>query len=74
MIIIDIFYATCPLATQTVAPNLPGFYGIKLCIKYMSSHPTKNMFYPYNSYDGLNFLRLTWSGNQVEDYKTHNCL
>ena len=52
MSIIDIFYATCRIATQTVAPTLPGFQGIKQCVKYLSSHPHKPIFYPSNSYDG----------------------
>ena len=71
---IDICYATCRLATQTVAPNLPGFQGIKLCVQYLDSHPHKPIFYPSNSYDGSNFIRLTWSGNQVEDHTNQNCL
>ena len=49
---IDIFYATCRLATQTVAPTLTGFQGIKLCVQYLASHPHKPIFYPSNSYDG----------------------
>ena len=32
------------------------------------------MFYPSNSYDGSNVIRLTWSGNQVEYHTTQNCL
>ena len=58
---IDLFYATCRLATQTVAPTLPGFQGIKQCVQYLYSHPHKPIFYPSNSYDGSNFIRLTWS-------------
>ena len=49
---IDICYATCRLATQTVAPTLPGFQGIKRCVQYLSSHPHKPIFYPSKSYDG----------------------
>ena len=71
---IDLCYANCHLATQTVSPTLPGFQGIKQCVKYLASHPHKPIFYPYNSYDGSNVIRLTWSGNQVEDHKTKNCL
>ena len=74
MSIILICYTSCCLATQNVAPTLPGFQGIELCIQYMASHPQKPIFYPSNSYDGSNFIRLTWSGNQVEDYTTQNCL
>ena len=70
MSIIDHFYATCNLATQTVAPNLPGFQGTKLCVQYLASHPHKPIFYPYNSYDRSNVIRLTWSGNQVEYHTT----
>ena len=51
MSIIDIFYATFRLANQTVAPNLPGFRGIKRCVKYLDSHSHKPIFYPSNSYD-----------------------
>ena len=72
--IIDICYTSCCLSNHTMAPNLPGFKGIKLCIKHLSSKPPKHIFYPSNSYDGLNVIRLTWSGNQVEEYKTQNCL
>ena len=66
----NLCYATCCLATQTVAPNLPGFQGIKRCVQYLDSHPHKPIFYPSNSYDGSNVIRLTWSGNQVEDHTT----
>ena len=44
MSIIDIFNTTCRLATQTVAPILPGFQGIKHCVKYMASNPHKPIF------------------------------
>ena len=71
---IDLCYATCRLATQIVAPTLPGFQGIKLCVQYLNSQPHKPIFYPYNSYDGSNVIRLTCSGNQVEDHTTQNCL
>ena len=37
MSIIDICYTAFIMATQTMAPNLPGFKGIKICIKYLSS-------------------------------------
>ena len=70
----DLYYATCCLATQTVAPTLPGFQGIKRCVQYLASHPHKPILYPSNSYDGSNFIRITWSGDQVEDHTTHNCL
>ena len=74
MSIIGICYGTCRLATQTVAPTLPGFQGIKRCVKYHAIHPHKPIFYPYNSYYGSNVIRLTWSGNQFEDHTTQNCL
>ena len=46
----------------------------KCCVLYLASHPHKPIFYPYNSYDGLNAIRLTWSGNQIEDHTTQNFL
>ena len=72
--IIYIFYATCRLATQNLAPSLPGFQGIKRCVQYLDSHPHKPIFYHFNHYIRSNTIRLTWSGNQVEDYTTQNCL
>ena len=74
MIIIDLCYTTCCLANQTVSTTLPGFQGIKHCVQYLDSHPHKPIFYPSNSYDGSNVIRLTWGGNQVEYHTTHNCL
>ena len=74
MSIIDSCYATCRLATQTVAPTLPVFQGIKRCVQYLASHPHKPIFYPSRSYDGSNFIRLTCSGNQVEDHTTQTIL
>ena len=74
MNIIGVCYATCCLLTQTVAHSLPGFQGIKRCVKYLDSHPHKIIFYRSISYDGSNVVSLTWSGNQIEDYTTHNCL
>ena len=71
---IDICCRSCRLETQTVAPNIPGFQGIKQCIKYMYIQPHKLIFYPSNPYDGSNFIILTWGGNQIEYYTTHNCL
>ena len=71
---LDICYATCNLSTQNVAPNIPGFLGIKCCVQYLASNPHKTIFYPSNSYYGSNFIRLTWSGNQVEEYTSQNCL
>ena len=57
-----------------MAPTLPGFQGIKQCVQYLASHPHKPKFYPSNSYDVSNVIRLTWSGNKVEDNTTQNCL
>ena len=71
---IELCYATCSLATQTVAPTLSVFQGIKRCVQYLASHPHKPIFYPSNSYDGSNVIRLTWSGNQVEEHTTQKCL
>ena len=70
MIMIDICYTNCHTATQNVTPTLPGFQGIKRCVQYMDIHPHKIIFDPSNSYYGSNVIRLTWSGNQVEDYTT----
>ena len=67
---IDLCYATCSLAIQTVSPNLPGFQGIKWCVRYLAIHPHKPIFDTSNSYDGSNGIRLTWSGNQVGDHRT----
>ena len=47
MSITDLCDAICRLATQTVAYTLPGFQGIKRCVKYLASHPHKPFFYPY---------------------------
>ena len=72
MIIINLCYATCRLDTQTMALTLPGFQGIKQCVQYLDSHPHKTIFYPSNSYDGSNVIRLRWDENQVEDHTTQN--
>ena len=74
MSIIGIYYTAFRLGTQTVAPNLPGFQGLKHCIQYPDSHPNKPIFYPSNSYDVSNVIILTWIGAQVEDYTTYNFL
>ena len=71
---IDICYATYCLETQTVAPTLPGFQGIKKFVQYLDSHPHKPIFHPSNYDYGSHVIRLTWSGNQVEDHKAQNCL
>ena len=57
-----------------MAPTLNGFQGIKSCVQYLDSHHHKPIFYPYNYYYGSNVIRLTWSGHQVEDHTTQNCL
>ena len=59
MNIIDICYETCHLATQTLAPTLPGFQCIKLCVRYMASHTHKPIVYNSNSYDGSNGIKVT---------------
>ena len=57
-----------------MAPILPGFQGITRCVQYLASHPHKPVFYLSNSYDESNVIRLTWSGNKVEDHTTQNLL
>ena len=69
---IDICYTAFHETTQNVSPKLPGFQGIKRCVRYLASHPNKPIFYLSIYYDGLNVIRLTWSGNKMEDYTTHN--
>ena len=54
-------------------PTLPDLQGIKRCIKYLDDHAHKPIIYPSNYY-GSNVIIITWIGNQVEDYTTHNCL
>ena len=70
---LDLCCATCFLFTQTVAPNLPDSKVSSAVLKYLASHPHKTIFYTSNYYDGSNFIRLTWSGNQVEYHKAQNC-
>ena len=55
-------------------PIFNGFQSIKICVQYMASHSHKPTLYPSNYYYGSNFIRLTGSGNKVEDYTTQNCL
>ena len=62
---IEIFYTDCCLATQIVSPTLHGFQGPKRCIQYLAIHPHKPIFYPSKFYDVSNFIRLTWSGNEL---------
>ena len=57
-----------------MAPNINGFQYIRICVQYLASHPHKPIFYNSNSYDVSNVTIITWGGNQVEDYTTHNCL
>ena len=59
---------------KNMAPTLLGFKGLKRHKKYLSNHPHKPIFYPYSSYGGYYLTRLTWSGDKLEDYTTHNCL
>ena len=42
---IDPFCETCRLATQTLAPTLPVFQGIKCCVKHIASQRHKNYLY-----------------------------
>ena len=57
-----------------MAPNLPGFQGIKRCMQYLAINHHKPIYYPLNYYYVSNVIRLTWSGTQVEYYTTQNCL
>ena len=57
-----------------MATTLPGFKYLKSLIQFISGHPHKNTFYPSTVDDGSNVISLTRSGNQVEDYTTHNCM
>ena len=70
MIKIEIFYKALRLVTQTVTPTFPDLQGINRCIQYLASHHHKPILYPSNYHDGSNFIRLTWNGNQSEDYTT----
>ena len=54
MIRIGICCIICCIETQTVAPILPVFQGIKHFVQYLASHPHKLIFFPYNSYDVSN--------------------
>ena len=74
MSMIDNCYTYFRMTNQTLVPTILGFQGTKRCLQYLASHPHKTIFYPSNSYDVSNVIKLTWSGNQVEDYTTHNCL
>ena len=74
MSIIYLFYTTCRLATQTVAPNIPGFHGIKSSVQYLYSHPHKPIFYSSNYYDGSKKFKLILSEKQVEYHTTQNVL
>ena len=54
-----------------MAPTLPGFQGINICVKYLASHPNKPIFYIYNYYDGSDVISFIWSGNKFEYHTTH---
>ena len=71
---IEICYTSYCLATQTVAPTIPGLQSIKHSIIYMDSYPHKTKIYPSNSYYGSNIIILTCRWNQVEDYINYNFL
>ena len=57
-----------------MSPTFPGLQGTKRCAQYIASRPHKPIFYPSNSFNVLNLIRLTWSWDQVEYYTTQNCL
>ena len=57
-----------------MSTTIPCFKYPKRCIQYLINHPHKPILYPSNSYHGSNFIILTCSGDQVEDYITQNCL
>ena len=40
VITIDIYYTDYSIGTKKLAPNLPGFQYLKICIQYMASHLT----------------------------------
>ena len=61
MSIIYICCTDCCLETQTVAPTILGFQGLKRCIQYLDSHPRKAIFSTSNYYLVSNVIRLTWS-------------
>ena len=69
---IGICYIACCPGNQNVAPNVTGYQVLKRGIKYLDSHPHKTMFYPSDYYDDSNAIRLTWSGNQVEERTTQH--
>ena len=71
---VGICYKSCHPETQTVAPTLPGFQGIKRYIKYLDSQPHKPIFYLSTYYDGSNVIRIPWSVNKFEYQTTQNCL
>ena len=57
-----------------MAPTIPGFQDINLCVQYIASHPQKPILYTSDYYDESNVIRLTCGGNQVEYYTTQNFL
>ena len=44
MSIIDTWFTSYRLATQTVTPTLPSFQGIKRCVQYLDSHTHTPIF------------------------------
>ena len=44
MISIDICYTSYHVGTKTVAPIIPYFQGLKMCIQYLPTHPKKPSF------------------------------
>ena len=57
-----------------MTPNVTVFQGLKQCIQYLTSNLRKQIFNPSKYYNVSNVIRLALSGNQVEDYMSHNCL
>ena len=49
-----------------MAPTITGFKALNFFIQYLATNTHKQIFYPYNSYEKLNIIRLTWSVNIVE--------
>ena len=56
-----------------MAHDLPGFKGLKRCIRYIDNHP-KTIFHPSCPYEGSNMIGLTRSGYQVKDHTNQNYL
>ena len=53
------------LGTQIVALTLTTFQDTKNCIQFIAIHPHKPILYSLNNYDDSNFIKITWSGDQM---------